>query len=148
MKKQFSYKIPTLGEHIMAFMEKVPQYVSDEKLPQIVERYINTCIEYYAYKKEIASIKTFNYILLPKTLKCVKDFYGSDLWGLINRPLRMFPRQTRRSDELRELLEYNRGKYSNDKIKFIDFDRLYKLFNIVHCHSNAWDIQDYCEGLF
>lgn len=137
-----------MAQHIMEFTKKAPQYVDGDKLDQVVERYINACVEYYEYKKEIASIETHNYIILPKNLKKIKDFYGSDMWSLINRPLRMFPRQVTRSNELRQLLDYHHGKYSNEKIKFIDFERLYKLFNIVHSPSNFWDIEDYCLGLF
>lgn len=148
MKQNISYNPPTMAQHIMEFTKKAPQYVSGDKLEQVVERYINACVEYYEYKNEISKIETFNYIILPKNLKKIKDYYGSDVYSLINRPLRMFPRQTRRSDELRQLLDYNRGKYSNDKIKAIDFERLYKLFNIVHCHSNSWDIEDHCLELF
>lgn len=138
----------TLGEHILAFIKEATEHTSGDKLLESVERYAKACVEYYAYKAEIQKIETYNHIQLPTSLKKNKDYYGLDMYSLIKKPVKLFPRQMDKSAELRDLLDYKGGKYSNEKIKAIDFERLYKLFNVVHCHSSNWDFHDVLDGRF
>lgn len=143
MKVTNSYNATTPAEHIDAFTTNITEYA----VQPLIDKYQSYCLEYFKYKKELMSIETLTFVSLSPKLKKIKDYYGENIYDLVKKPVKWLPRQVARSNELREIFKYKNGKVSQQVMEKIDVEYLYKLFNILHSHSNAWDIQDFAEGL-
>lgn len=143
MKVTNSYNATSPDEHIDAFTTNITEYA----VQPLIDKYQCYCLEYFKYKKELMSIETISFVSLSPKLKKIKDYYGENIYDLMKKPMKLFPRQVARSNELREIFKYRNGKVSQQVMEKVDVEYMYKLFNIVHCHSNSYDIQDFSDGV-
>lgn len=141
----------TAEEHIEEFSNTLSNQrtlMKEPYDPNKVNLYKSKCLEYFEYKHQLETIETTEYITMSTKLKKLNDFYGENIYELIKKPMKIFPRQVYRSNELRHILQYKSGKVSKQVMEQVDLDRLFKLFNIVHCYSNSWDFGDFMTGRF
>lgn len=143
MKVTNSYNATTPTEHIDAFTTNITEHA----VQPLIDKYQAYCLEYFKYKKELMSIDTLTFVSLSPKLKKIKDCYGQNIYDLVKKPVKWLPRQIARSAELREIFKYRNGKVSQQVMEKVDVEYLYKLFNIVHCHSSNWDIHDFAGEL-